>query len=258
MNTLDLVTSLVAGAMMVALAVIFIRRKLHHRLSFFFAYLLFGPLATALRLSALHKPFLYYVVYWTTEFIYGLLALRAITQVFESVLRLFGFEGLGWRILLPLGTVIITAISIWQALYHPVGRGPLVRLAAGAYSFGFSVRCLQAGIFVLCLAPRRHYGVLWHYDFGVVAGLGLASFMTLLADLSRMWLGTSVETIFRYLPPAAYIGAALYWLFVFARPEPPRPQLTMTIDEQLTLVRRIMAMLKRYWDTFDYLPLVQK
>jgi len=80
-------------------------------------------------------PGLYYEVYWTTEFIYGLLGLLAIMEVFESVLALFGFEGSGWRFVLPMATLVIVGISLWRAFYHPMGHGPLVRFAAGAVAF---------------------------------------------------------------------------------------------------------------------------
>jgi hypothetical protein len=256
MQTVNWVTSLVAEGMMIALAIIFIRRQLHRRFPFFFAYVLFGPVATALRLSAMNKAVLYYVVYWTTEFVYGLLALLAIMEVFESVLRLFGFDGLGWRVLLPVATFTIAAMSVWRGFHRPLNGqpSPLAHLAAGAYAFEISVHCLQATILLLCLAPRRFYGVLWHYDFSIVAGLGLAGFFTTLADLARFKFGVTFDVVFQYLPAGAYFGISLYWLFVFANPEPPQPRLNTTVEDQLTLVRRVTALLKKYWHVCEPTP----
>lgn len=261
MHTSDLLIGLTAPALQLLLIGILASRKIYRRFPFFFAYTVYSiAAAVVLTVVIIRFPTRYYEFYWITQFIYGLLALLAIIEVFESVLRLFGFDGWGWRVLLPSAILIIAAISVSRALYHPLygQANPLAHLAAGAYAFQLSVHCLQAGILLLCLTPRRRYGVLWHYDTGIVAGLGFYAFVSLVAAVIGLKLGGRFEPVFRYLPAGAYIGAVIVWLFVFVRPEPPRPRLKMTVEERLTLVRRLTAIVKKYWDIFDSAPCLQK
>ena len=98
MQKFDLAIGITVLFLQLVLACILLGRKLHRRLPFFFAYTLYSVLAAiVLAVVTIKFPALYYEVYWTTEFVYGLLGLLAIMEVFESVLALFGFEGSGWR-----------------------------------------------------------------------------------------------------------------------------------------------------------------
>src|SRR5947199_1573392 len=125
MRTLDLLSGLIPAALQAALVAIFIRRKLYRQFPFFFSYNICSVLLAAVRLSVTGSPVTFFVLYWTTESVYGGLALLAIWEVFKPRTR--------WLTMLPL--LMITGYSFWQAAYQPVGHGPLVRLAAGAYAF---------------------------------------------------------------------------------------------------------------------------
>ena len=110
--------------MQAVLVAIFIRRKLYQSFPFFFTYNVYSILVTPVRLWVMQWPVAFFVLYWTTEIVYGGLALLAIWEVFRPRTR--------WLTMLPL--LMITGYSFWQAAYQPVGHGPLVRLAAGAYA----------------------------------------------------------------------------------------------------------------------------
>ena len=224
MSAFSLFSGLVPAVLQAVVLAIFIRRRLYRRFPFFFAYTVYSILVTALRLSIMSRPRPFFVWYWSTEIIYGILALLAIHEVFKSVLEMYYSLYRWMRWLPPFCLLLILSISLWRAVYHPVGRGPLVGLAAGAYSFMLGVLGIQVMVFLLCLklSFRKHYPIRWtRYEAGILIGFGMAAIATMLVYLARFRLGPSMELAFRYIPPVAYIAAALMWLKAFYREEPP-------------------------------------
>ncbi len=253
MSFSDLLIGLAAPALQLVLLAILTWRKIYRRFPFFFAYTVYSVAAGGVLTAAiLRLPAHYYEIYWTVQFFYSFVALLAIIEVFESVLRLFGFGGLGWRVLLPGAIAIIATIAIWRAVYHPLGTGPLVRFATASYSFEVGMRCLEVAILLLCIWPRRRFGVPWDYDLAIIGGLGIAALLTLAADLIGLKFRGSFEAVFQYLPSGVYIAVACHWVVVFSRPEAARPRLKMTVAEQQALLERVAVLLKKYWNNFGF------
>jgi hypothetical protein len=224
MPVLSLVSALLPAALQAAVLVILARRRLHRRFPFFFAYTLYSIFATVFRLWTMPEPTIFFVSYWSTEIVYGILALLAIREVFKSVLEMY-YSLYRWTRWLPsLALVLLVGNSIWRAVYHPVGRGSLGGLATGAYSLVLGILCLQAAIFLLCLklSFRRNAPIRWtRYEAGILIGFGLAAFATALIRLTRPQVGPAMELAFRYLPAIAYMAAVVIWLAAFWREEPP-------------------------------------
>jgi len=84
--------------------------------------------------------------------------------------------------------------------------------------FEVGVRCLQAGILLLCLAARRMYGVLWHYDFSIVGGLGLCRIHYPGGRCYSPEVRNRAGDVFQYGPARSLFWAASYWIFVFGPP----------------------------------------
>jgi hypothetical protein len=167
----------------------------------------------------------FFIVYWVTEMIYGVLALLAILEVFKPTLGAY-FEPMWGRWMPALTLMGVVGISMWRGLYHPVGQGnALGAWAAGAYTFMLEVLFLQIIVFAVCLrlALRRPYPVRWgRYRLGIIGGFGLAACASATAYLLRFVFGARYEVVFHYVLPGAYIGAAAGWLMAFWRPESPR------------------------------------
>jgi hypothetical protein len=213
-----LVSGLLPAALLIALATILVRRRLYVRFPFFLAYSVYSILATAVGLSVIGQPATFFVVYWSTQMLYGVLALLAISEVFMPVPE--WYVGRAWsRLLLLLALVGIAGVSAWRAIYHPIGHRRLSGFAAGAYAFWLGVLCLQALVFFFCirLAFRRPHPVHWgRYRLGILAGFGLQACASAAAFLTSFNLGPRFEAVFHYASPGAYIGATVIWLFAFA------------------------------------------
>jgi len=222
MSAFAFLSNLVPAVLQLALLMIFVRRRLYREFLLFFAYTLYSILVSALRLWSM-TPVAFFVVYWTTEMIYGLLALLAILEVFRPTLESY-FGHLWSRWVLPLALLIVSLISLWRAAYHPMGHTKMARFAAGSYAFMLGVLCLEVIVFAVCLRlrSRRPYPVRWgRYRLGIIAGFGLSACASASAYLVRFIFGSRFEAVFHYVLPGAYIGATLIWLIAFFKPEPP-------------------------------------
>jgi hypothetical protein len=244
----DYIFLIFVALLQAAVLVILIRGKFHRQFPYFCFYISYSITMSALRCATLSHPRLYFVLFWITEGLSGVLELICLHEAFRPSLY---YESYRWTRLLPPSIIlIILGCSLYQAAYHPVGHGPLVRLAAGAYSFEIGVRILEVAIFVLTLrlARRRYHRISRIQPFGIVMGFGIAASSALLADLVGFKFGfksgSIFEIVFRYLPSTAYMVAAFGWLFTFLVKEPdlPKPnmgELDQRLDEQMQILEWI-------------------
>ena len=245
----DLLLHLAAPVILLALIIVLIVRRLYRQFPLFFVYLVYAVVATSLRLSTKTQPTSYFVVYWTTDIIYGILALLVIREVFLPSLTGLPHQYRFIRWLMPIAIVSIVAFALWSAVYRPIGRGPLSALAGGAYSFEVSIRWLELIVFIIAaILVRTRYISLLIAEFGILAGFGFAALLTLAADLSRVKFGSRFEEVFRYLPTSAYIAAAGAWLIAFLYKE-PKPRFRLT-DEHLTLMEQLLNRQQEQLDKF--------
>jgi len=223
---------LVGPLLQLPLLIILFRGGHYRRFPFFCLYTAYSMIMSGLHVWAMAHAALFFVLYWITEAILSLLELLALHEAFKPSLQAF-YEVYRWiRLAPPAIVTLILGTALYRAAYHPVGRGPLVRLAAGAYAFEVGVRALEIAIFVLTLklARKEHHPIGSPHPFGVVVGFGIAATGTLLADLIGFNLGFrfghGFEIVFRYLPSAVYVGAVITWLIAFTSKEPPHVPLS--------------------------------
>jgi hypothetical protein len=230
----NLILGMIAPAFQLALAGIFIRRRHYTRFPWFFAYTLYSVGATVARLAVMAHPRLFYNLYWTSEIIYGALALLAMREIFKVASDIFYF-GRGWPRLVPsLAVLAVIAYSVWQALYHAPGTAAMAHLQAGAYSLLLGIRYLEVGICFLCLrlSWRANFPITWRrYDFSILVGFGIFGLFTLLVYLARLIFAERLETVFRYAPAVAYIFTTAIWLRAFLREEPPHNKVPPSLRE---------------------------
>ena len=234
-----LLLSALAPAILLCLAIILLRRKLHCQFPLFFIYICYSIAAGLLRETVASSPSVYFAIYWATDIIYGILELLVIREVFRPSLEGFPEKYRWVRWIMPAIVVCVVGFTLWSAAYHPIGYGPLSSLAAGAYSFELGVRWLELIIFIVAAILDRTPRVSFLMsEMGILAGLGISALLTLFADLARAKFGSGFEEVFRYLPTTAYIGAAGIWLVAFLYKE-PRPKSRLT-DDQLTAMEEMM------------------
>jgi hypothetical protein len=194
----------------------------------FFAYTIYSVAVIAVRLSVrlsvAKQPELFFALFWTTEIIYGILSLLGIGEVFTDVLALQSNRTSWWRFV-PAGLLFaLIILSLWRAIYHPLGPNFWGTLGAGAYFFELGVLSLQAITYLLALFRLKGFaGILRkQHNSAILKGFGIFGLLTMMVHLARSQFGSQFEDWFRYIPPGAYIMATLTWLAAFRRPEPPK------------------------------------
>jgi hypothetical protein len=235
MRLIDVILSLSAPAMLLAILVIFLYRGLYRRFPFFFSYVLYVLVADALRLSVMHRPLVYPLLYWITEAVYAVLALLVIFEIYRHLfpIEYHAFEWL--RMLLAAIVLLILLLSCWEALKNPPEHGHIRQMVSFIFWFDLGVHALEGLLFLLVVLLRVILPVAWkRYEFGILIGLGLPAAVTTIADLLRFEHGSSYETLFRYAPPIAYILATIIWLHAFwTPPDPQTPRATLGEMEEM-------------------------
>lgn len=245
MNKVDLILSFSAPAILLAIAAILLKRQLFREFPLFFVYILYSAIVGVLREIAVEHRVFYYWVYWITEGIYGVTEVLVITEVFRRVFAM-EYEFRRWfRAILPITIFLIFGFSLWQTVFHPLGRRiPL--MVNAIYWFDFGVHLLEGAILALLPILMTVAPVRWRpREFGTLVGFGVAASFTLFAYLMRFEWGSRYELFFRYGPPAGYILATLVWLHAFLRPIEARPKTEMDTEEMLGIMRRYRAALEK-------------
>jgi hypothetical protein len=230
---LDLALHIASPLVLLFLTVVLYRRRTHIDFPLFFAYILYVPIATALRISVSGKPAIYFWLYWATQLIYGVIEVLVIREVFH---RIFSFSHKPHRIarsLFPVTVVLMLALTVWQAIFHPLGHGVYWEVNA-IYWFDLCVHFLEGIILLLLLSLRWLFPFKWRqYELGILAGFGVAAGATVFAYIPRFVGGPQYEIFFRYGPPVGYIVATVIWLLVFVQPPEEQPKLRMDLDDAL-------------------------
>jgi len=246
MTVRDLILSFTAPAILLALALIMVRRRLYREFPVFFTYVVFSAIVGALRETAVDHRFLYFWLYWITEAFYGMLALLVLREVFHRVFAL-PYDAYRWfRYLLPSALLMILGLSFSEAVIHPQGAGYIPRLITAIYWFDLGVHALEGTVLLLVIALIVVFPVAWRqHEFGILAGFGISACTTMLADVLVLNAGSRYETFFRYGPPIAYVLATFIWLHAFLQPPQSRPQSQLHPDEMLEIVQRSRKLLEK-------------
>lgn len=246
MTITDFILGFVPPAILVVIAIIFLRRKLYREFVFFFTYVLYSIIAGMLYEVIGGQPFLRFWLYWITEAVDGILALLVLREVFLRIFALPHATFRWFRLLLPATVLSILSISVWEMTYRPLGSGAAARLVSAIYWFDFGVHALEGTILMLVLALTLVFPVEWrNYGFGVLTGFGISASVTMFADLLRFLGGSAYETFFRFGPPIAYVLATLIWLHAFIHSPANQSRTQMDLNEMLAVVRRSNELLEK-------------
>lgn len=227
MKVFDIGIQIFGGGLLVWLAAVIARRKLHREYPFFFAYILFTILATGIRVSASGNERTYFFVYWSSDAIFAVLALLALHEAFRDVF--YGFFCFWWfRLIFPGFVALISFFSIRHAILSPPHA---TRITAIILSAGTAVNYVQAGLFGIFILLVVVLHVRWRrYPYDIALGFAVATVGEWVAFALRSEFGTKYAHVFRYAPPVAYIAATLIWLRSFSGKFEPEPRLQWQQD----------------------------
>ncbi len=218
-----------------------------NRFRFFFSYAAFAVVAELTKFAIIvrgHKS-AYFYAYWVTEAIYSIFGFLALYEVFRHLYRHLYY--LIWvRLLLPLTSIVLLALSLWWAttVFVTVNR-PLATL----YALEFTVHLLQMGFFAAIFVVAFRFDIFEErHAFGIAAGFWVSATGILATMVIRSEFGIAYKNLLNFLPTGAYLLAVLIWLHAFAHKQPPgyiaevhypgnRPGLLKRLQERIRQIK---------------------
>jgi uncharacterized integral membrane protein len=243
----DLFLPAVGAGLVIALAILLVRKGLYRKYPWFFTYVIFSIIASAATFASSGDYQSFFKVYWTTEALHAILALLALYEAFRDVFSI-DYEDWPWfRLVFPAAVVILSAIFVGAALIHASVEAP--RIIAVILSFGTVVNCIKGGLFVLfAILAFLLLGETWPtYPFGVVAGFAVSAFGSAAAFWARSVFGTRFNSLAKYGPPVAYIFAVSIWIASCFLPREPENRWSgfRNPEAALATVKQYVQVLKR-------------
>lgn len=198
-------------ALQFALVLVILRRRVFLQMfPAFFRYTCFAVLAHVLgSIAKGHSPW-YFWVYWTTEIIYGVLALLVMREIVQAVWDLkFGFRAFTvWIFILALAS----AATLW-GLKHPDGNGRFSGMVAAIATFMAGVHTAEVALccFVLWLVRKFN-----QYHIGIMLGFAASATVAVLAYIGHYYaLSPTFQLVIKYGPLSAYMASTALWLLTF-------------------------------------------
>jgi hypothetical protein len=248
----DIALTLIGPILTAWVAALVVRRKLHREFPFFFTYLTLSVIVPAIRLSVSGDYATFFMVYWTTEALYALIALLVLYEVFHEVFLPFYMLWWWFRLVFPGAALFFAFLSVRNAIHNPALRNP--RPMEIVFALATGVNYMEAALFGLFFALVLLLGVRWRsYPFGIVEGFGLSALGALIAYGLRSEFGTKYNIFAKYAPPVAYVVGVLVWLDTFLRQ--PDPEVVhawrdrVTPEQLLAEARGYIRILKRFFGT---------
>lgn len=226
MRLFDITMQIAAGALLVWLAAVVVRRRLYREYPLFFGYVAFSLLTAVALLCVSSDKQTYFFVYWVAAAVSAVLVLLALHEAFHDVF--YGFYSFWWfRLIFPGVVSIVSFFSIRHAMLKPPSGAP--RITTVILSLGIAVSYVQAGLFMVFLLLVIALHVRWRrYPFDIALGFALSTVGDWLAYALRSEFVNRYSYVIRYAPPVAYICGTLVWLWSFSRPLEPEPKLEWT------------------------------
>jgi hypothetical protein len=246
MPSIDILLVVAGLAGTIALLCLLIRRRLLSEFPFFFIYLSASITFIVVKLSVSGSYRTFFIVSWTVEAVYVLLALLALHEVFRKVFAAF-YEKRWFWLFFPVVVIAISALAIFYRLGSPPAQAnPVISLII---SLGMAVNLVQALLFILFFVLVWFNGIGWReYPFGIVMGFAAIAIVIFTVEWARSVFGTKLNVVWSYAHSVAYILAVILWLNTFLRPPEPEPQwrLKITPEQLLEEIRQYSKILGKF------------
>lgn len=246
MRLFDIGIEIVGSGLVLVLAMVMIRRRLHRDYPYFFAYIVVILVRTAVLLPITGDSHAYFYGFWTTELLTAGLVFLALYEAFYEVF--YGFYVVWWfRLIFPGVACLISFFCIRYALLHPFPRAPLWMMLI--LSADNAASLTKAGVFLLFMILVVAFHMRWRrYPYDIVLGFAVTSIGMLAYD--ELWAkGGMYYIIARYGPAVTFILATAIWLWSFGgklqdepvqkwRHEASPEQLLQELREYMRIVRK--------------------
>lgn len=220
---LDILIQIGGGALLIWLATVIARRRLHLEYPFFFSYIVFTLFATGIRLAVSVNAPTYFFVYWASEPFFAILTLLALHEAFYDVFHRF-YSFWWFRLIFPGVVVVIFVFAIRHAILQPLVHAP--RFMSVIFTVDTAFSYVQFGLLVIFMLLGAGLHLRWRgYPFAVTLGFAVSSLGDWTAFLVRAEFGTKYSNVFRYAPPTAFLCATIVWLWSFSGKLEPDPKL---------------------------------
>jgi hypothetical protein len=211
--------------LLVAIAIVILRRKLVGVFPFFFGYTVVVSVREFVLLFLKYPGNAYSFVWFLGEALAVLLSLGVIFETLRHILPPYPFLGVVVKLVWILGGMAALAALLMLILPGPrTGPDPLLE---SIFLLERAARFLQACLLIIVIALMSRFGLTWHqYSIGIIAGFGIYSALDLvtLEFRSHHLLGGDA---FELIRSAAYNLGAVIWAAYFL------PSLSRTPVEHL-------------------------
>jgi hypothetical protein len=210
-------------ALQVLVVLVMIRRKLISEFPFFLAYTIVQVIAGGVLFVLDHSTAISAQQYWSTHWLFLAIstALRfgVIYEVFSSVFRQYPALARLSHLVLRWGAAVLLLIAVLVTAYAPAGPEPQVLYAIHLVEIGIGI--MQVGLLLFLFMFSAYFRVSWKsYLFGIAAGFGLTSIVTLVKESISVATGPAAGSfVLDFVTMAAYHCSVLIWLAYLLLPE---------------------------------------
>lgn len=242
MRTLTALSLVIPIALQLCILALLLRLRMQKRFLWFFTYISYEIVTSALKLAVSGSPDTYFRVYWTTEIFDVLLTFAAVGEsflhVFSQEARLRWFRWIFWACM-----TIALAYAGWKAWAYPPAQAD--RLIALIVDLEFTFDCIIAVIGLLYFALSALSGITEHHrESGIIFGFGINAIIAMSGFLTRSVFGIRFRSLSEWLPALAYLLAEIIWLVELLRPR-------RTVAEPDVSLELISRALDSYIDLFE-------
>jgi hypothetical protein len=197
---------------LVCLAIIMVRRKLHKEFPLFFAFVAVQFADFAINFSAYHQSQqLYFCTYWTFAAVGIGFGFAVLYEVFTAVFRPFtDLREFGGVLFRWAAVVLATAALLMSTSSGPVPGWRVFTVILNAIR---SLEIMQCGLVLLMLLCSAYLGItVRHRIFGIALGFGVMGAMDLIAAAVFASFGSRSLTFFQLSRMVAFNLSSLVWM----------------------------------------------
>jgi hypothetical protein len=241
MRTLTALSLVIPIVLQLCILVLLLKLRLQKRFIWFFTYIAYELVSSALKLAVSSSSGAYFRVYWTTEIFDVLLTFAAVRESFLHVFwqesRLRWFRWVFWACI-----TVALAYAGWKAWAYPPAQAG--RLVAMIVDLEFAFDCIIAVIGLLYFALVALSGLTEHHrESTIIFGFGINATVAMAGFLTRSVFGIRFRSLSEWLPALAYLLAEIIWTVELLRPQ-------QRVAEPNVSLERISRALDSYIELF--------
>lgn len=227
---LDLLLLFPTRLLLVAVAIVMMRRGLHRQYPFFFTFLVLFTVRTVVLYAVHTSELAYFFCYYVADAVAVPVYLAVIYELFTHLFEPYeAIRELSSKVFRGCLFALLGLALVATATAHVGDKYPIL---AGIMAVERSFAIVRVGLILTLFLFARYLGLVWKYHaFGIAVGLGVSSSASLISYTLRAHVGQAGD-VFDYGVRAAAICSACIWALYIFKPEPapqvaavPKPDL---------------------------------